>query len=253
MRLASRSWIALACLAAASWTAPAVADQPLLNVAVAAFPHAEPGPPPNVFGTVALPVRATPTSTRWAKVMQASLDQPALDHLTAQARTMSPEDEVAFVQHAVNSALVNGASSTNCSDDGYWAPASETLARHMGDCFDVAVAKMEALRLLGVPAKDLYLTTGWFRQPGYPGKGRESVALLVHINDHYWLMPEQSDHAIESGGPGEAGAGFTPAVTYGVGVTWIHGRVVHAAPPAPASGPSSAVATGAGAATAASK
>jgi len=216
---------------------PARADEVVTRWAMpaVALPQAERPTGPNVFGTVALPVRAKPTSTRWAKVMHASLDQPVLERIADEARALSPEQDVAFVQSAVNRAIHTGAQFTNCSDDGYWAPAQETLARGVGDCFDVAIAKMEALRRLGIPDRDLYLTTGWFHNGYAGGKGRESVALLVKVGDRFWLLPEQSDRAYESGANG-ATAAFTPVVTYGVGMTWVHGKVVQVAALATAAG-----------------
>lgn len=237
--------VGTALLAAAAFSQPALADQVVTRWAmpIISLPVDERPAGPNVFGTVALPVRAKPTSTRWSKVMRASLAQPALDRLTASARTLSPEQGVAFVQAAVNNAIRTNPEITNCSDDGYWAPAQETLARGMGDCFDVAIAKMEALRLLGFQARDLYLTTGWFRG-GYVGaKGRESVALMVRVGDRFWLMPEQTERAYESV-PGAETAAFTPVVTYGVGMTWVHGKVVQVAALGPAAGGGASVVAG---------
>ena len=197
---------------------------------IVGLPEAERPTGPSMLGTIALPVRARPTSTRWAKVMNASLDQPVLDRMAREAGGLSLETEIALVQRTINRAIRLDPQITNCTDDGYWAPAQETVARGMGDCFDIAIAKMEMLRRLGVPGRDLYLTTGWFGAlPG--GRGRESVALLVRLGDRFWLLPENADHAFPIGlGDGEhGGSGFTPVVTYGVGMTWVHGRMVPAA------------------------
>lgn len=200
-------------------------------------PEAERPVGPNVFGTIALPVRPRPTSTRWSKVMRAPLAQPMLERLTSDARALSAEQGLAYIQSAVNRAVRPNTGPNNCSDDGYWAPAQETLARGLGDCFDVAIAKMEALRKLGFADRDMYLTTGWFRGGelggGAEGKGRESVALLVRVGDRFWLLPEQSGQAIAAdSGMGPMGE-FTPVVTYGVGMTWIHGKVIKVAATTP--------------------
>jgi predicted transglutaminase-like cysteine proteinase len=197
------------------WTMPQVA-----------VPEADRPFGPSVLGTVALPVRAKPTSTRWSKLMMASLDQPGLISLTAGASELPRQEQAAFVQSAVKHTVRSRPFSFNCSDDGYWAPAGETLARGMGDCFDIAIAKMEALRFLGIPSKDLYLTTGRFRTSFDTGAERESVALLVRIDDHFWLLTEQSEQIIEAGSAPDDTADFTPIVTYGVGLTWVHGRLV---------------------------
>jgi predicted transglutaminase-like cysteine proteinase len=184
---------------------------------------------PNILGTIALPVRAKPTSTRWAKLMMASLDQPALIHATDGAQALAPLEQVSFVQSAVMHAVRSPSAGYDCSDDGYWAPASETLVRGMGDCFDIAIAKMEALRYLGFETKDLYLTTGRFGPGHASGAGRESVALLVRIGDQFWLMVENSEQLIEANRPDGISAQYTPVVTYGVGSTWVHGRQVNLA------------------------
>lgn len=207
--------------------APATAGQVFTHwiMPIIPVPEAERPAGPNVFGTVALPVRPLPPSARWAKLMTASLNQPALDRLTTDARSLAPEQILAFVQVAVNHKIRSKSEITNCSDDGYWAPAQETLARGLGDCFDVAIAKMEALRLIGFRDRDMYLTTGRFRDGSLVGKGRESVGLLVRIGDQFWLLPEHSDRIFESGADASS-AEFTPVVTYGVGMTWVHGRVV---------------------------
>lgn len=186
-----------------------------------------------MFGTVAIPIRAKPTSTRWARAMMASLDQPALARLTAGAAALPRQEQAAFVQSAVNRVIGRSPSANDCADDGYWAAASETLARGVGDCIDIALAKMEALRLLGIPQSDLYLTTGYFGAGALTGaqvdRGRESAALLVRLDDTFWLMTEQSDRIIEAGRLADSSVRFAPVVTYGVGVTWVHGRLVQAA------------------------
>lgn len=193
------------------------------------IPEADRPQYPSIFGTIALPLSARPTSTRWSKLMQASLAQPALASLTESIRELPPEEQAAFVQVAINQAVHTRPASYDCSDDGYWAPAGETLTRGMGDCFDIAIAKMEALRFLGIPNKDLYLTTGRFLADSETGKGRESVALLVRIGERFWLMTEQSDQIIEEGNSLDSVIHFSPVLTYGVGMTWLHGRMLELA------------------------
>lgn len=180
---------------------------------------------PTVLGTVALPIRANSASSRWSKIMRASLNQDALFRLTSDARTLQPQDQAAYVQLAVNRAVGSGPVSYDCSDDGYWAAASETLGRGLGDCFDIVVAKMEALRLLGFQSDRLYLTTGYFNAGLGSGQVRESAALLVQIDDTFWLLSEHFDQIIEVSSPADNDVGFTPVLTYGVGKTWVHGKL----------------------------
>lgn len=209
---------ALADEAVTHWTAPPIA-----------IPEAERPVTPNVFGTVALPVRARQTGTRWTKLMRASLEQPALSRLAARAQGQSHPQQAAFVQAAVDRALRSRAGSQDCSDDGYWAAASETLTRGVGDCFDVAIAKMEALRRLGFAYQDLYLTTGYFQSRSEPGRRRGTAALLVRTEDGFLLLPDGSDPVIEASHESERFGDFRPYITYGYGMTWVHGRMVRTA------------------------
>lgn len=180
---------------------------------------------PMVLGTVALPIRGNSASSRWSKIMNASLNQDALFRLTFGARMLQQREQAAFVHSAVNHAVGSGLDSHDCSDDGYWAAASETLGRGLGDCFDIAVAKMEALRLLGFQSDHLYLTTGYFNTGPGSGRVRESAALLVQIDDTFWLLSEHFDQVVEVSGSPVNDVGFTPVLTYGVGKTWVHGKL----------------------------
>lgn len=189
---------------------------------------------PNVLGTVALPIRAQPSGTRWSKLMRASADD-WLYRFTVDYRDLPQQDQARFVQSAVNHAVRTTSDTFNCSDDGYWAPASETLNRGMGDCFDIAIAKMEALRLLGFASRDLYLTTGRFRIGPGGNATRESVALLVRIDAQFWLLREQGDEIVELGGESSDFDQFAPVITHGVGMSWIHGRPVKPIEPSPQS------------------
>ena len=169
---------------------------------------------PNVFGTIALPAGTTQMSARWTRIMAARVDEPALGRLTADAQTLAPQQQAAYVQTAVNHA-VHRVSRADCRfDDGYWAAADETLLRGQGDCVDIAVAKMEALRRLGFSGSNLYLTTGRMVGSGL------KAALLVRIGERFWLLDDQSEQIVEA----SRAAFFNPTLTYGVGMTWAHGR-----------------------------
>jgi len=181
---------------------------------------------PNIFDTVALPIRARQTSTRWLKIMRARVDEPTLVQLTQGADGLAPEETVAFVQSAMKHLSVRRSALHHCRDDGFWAPADQTLSTEKGDCIDIVVAKMEALRLLGVPRKDLYLTTGFLGDPNDVANRRETAALLVWIDGRFWMLPEHSQEVIDAGRTDLSATRFTPVFTYGVGGTWVHGKLL---------------------------
>ena len=213
---------------AALFGIPAQADQVTNHWTMppVAIPEAARPAWPNIFGTVALPVRARQTSTRWTKLMRASLDQPDLLRLASHALGLSELQQVAYVQSAVSQALLTRTNSHDCADDGYWAAASETLNRGFGDCFDIAIAKMEALRSLGFANNDLYLTTGYLHSSSESGRGRGTAALLVRVGDGFLLLSDASDSVIETNGDLRLPSEFNPYITYGQGMTWVHGRKI---------------------------
>jgi len=206
-----------------------VAQQPPIELDAAAFPASRPDLPerPDILGTVALHIPPNPTSTRWSKLMQASLAQSKLRQAIDGLSDLPGDEQVLAVQ-SIMSAAVRSVGAGHCSDDGYWAPAQETLLRGAGDCFDVAIAKMEALRSLGMASADLYLTTGRLR-PAIAGTARETVALLVRVGPRFWLLPDWTSHALEVDGPDAGDSTYSPIITYGVGASWVHGRRVRLA------------------------
>jgi predicted transglutaminase-like cysteine proteinase len=157
-------------------------------------------------------------SARWTRIMNARLDNPVLARFTASANGLDRQQQVAFVQNGVNHAVQRTGACRG--DDGYWAAAAETLARRQGDCVDIAVAKMEALRRLGFSGTDLYLTTGRIH-------GGYKAALLVRVGDRLWLLDDASDQPLEA----SHASAYLPSLTYGVGMTWAHARPLASATP----------------------
>jgi predicted transglutaminase-like cysteine proteinase len=169
---------------------------------------------PNVFGTIAVPFGTTPVSARWTRIMTASVNAPVLSRFTAAAQSYSAQQKASFVQAAINRAVRSRTGGGPCgTDDGYWAAATETLARGTGDCIDIAIAKVEALRQLGFASSDLYLVTGRVFT------GRLEAGLLVRMGGQFWMLDAHSDQIVEAGHM----TSFSPIVTYGVGMTWAHG------------------------------
>ena len=63
------------------------------------------------------------------------------------------------------------------SAEDYWATPLETIALYGGDCEDMAIGKYMALRLMGVPRKNLYLGYVKVKATG------ESHMVMVWVND----------------------------------------------------------------------
>ena len=192
----------------------AAGEPPVLSVEQPVMSPMQRTAGPNVFGTVAVPFGTTPVSARWTRIMTSSINTPVLARVTAGAKSLSAQQKAGFVQSAINRAVRSRTGSGPCgADDGYWAAASETLARGTGDCIDIAIAKEEALRQLGFSTSDLYLVTGRVFS------GRLEAGLMVRIGGQFWLLDAHSDQLTDASHM----SSFSPIVTYGVGMTWAHG------------------------------
>ena len=94
----------------------------------------------------------------------------------------------------------------------YWASAAQTLQRGVGDMEDRAIVKMEALKLLGFPKRDLYLTLG------RDLVGGPIAVLIVKADNRSYVLDDLGGRPV----PAESREGFTPQLTFGTDVTWAH-------------------------------
>ena len=178
-------------------------------------PEKPPPPPPvspDVFGTAA--VAATHIDPRWQRVAETGTDNPAFARIVDNFAGLDRYGQASRVQTAVNRAVVYRADADLWGTEDHWATADETFARGAGDCEDIAVAKMQALRRLGFEDRDLYLSVG------RDAAGQEHAVLLVRIDAHFWVLDDRAERMIEA----DAFRGFTPVLTFGAGTSWVHGH-----------------------------
>lgn len=195
----------------------------LLPAAAAANPPSGSGPAivvtgkpaaPNMRGTVALPARLSTYSAGWERARRAATGDPRLVRLIAPARSLAQAQQLAYVQAAVHRDIGWISDATQYNRRDYWASASETLARGRGDGEDRAILKMEALKNLGVPARDLFMTVGTDKVAG------PVTVLVVKVGNQLMVLDD-------SGGapyPVEQRPDFEPMMTLGHGASWLHGR-----------------------------
>lgn len=196
---------AIAIIAAATpiaFTAAAWALAPAARAAASA---------PNAFGSVGLGLGDTRYSERWRRV--ASSAGPAqMRSLVQPARALPGPSKAEFVNAALNRRIRYRFDS---SGGDHWATAGETLRRGAGDCEDYAIAKMHALRALGVPAGDLYMTIGHDAAAGIA-----HAVLLVRSGGRLFVLDNRSDRLV----PQEAYRDFYPIISFSAaGRSWLHG------------------------------
>lgn len=166
---------------------------------------------PNVFGSVALPVKHSRYSTRWLRVAEGA-HSPLLESLVRPAKELNRGQKSMFVNSALNLRLTYRFD-THPSGD-HWASASETLAKSAGDCEDIVIAKMQALRALGIPARDLFMTIGTDA-----AIGAVHAVLLVRDGSRFWVLENRSNRLMAH----ETYRDFYPILTFSGSQTWLHG------------------------------
>jgi len=177
---------------------------------------------PELFGTVALPVKAERYYEGWERARRDASRLPSMQQLIAPARGLSRDQQIAYVQAAVNRRVRWMSDATEYGRHDYWASAAETLQHGAGDMEDRAILKMQALRALGVPQRDLYLTMGRDKVGG------PITVLIVRSGKRLYVLDDLGGAPILA----DRREGFEPMLTLGYGGSWVHGHRVVARTPA---------------------
>ena len=171
---------------------------------------------PDLFGTVALPVRADRYAAGWRRAARDASFLPSMQRLVAPARGLAREQQMAYVQAAVTRNVRWISDATEWGLHDYWASAAETLQHGAGDMEDRAIVKMQALRTLGFPTRDLYLTMGRDKVGG------PITVLLARVGQRFYVLDDLGGAPIAA----DRRQGFEPMITLGHNSSWIHGRRV---------------------------
>jgi len=168
---------------------------------------------PALFGTVTLPIRPTRYLDDWERARRDASGVPQMQALIAPARNLTRGQQIAYVQGAVHRAIRWRSDATEWGLHDYWASAQETLQHGVGDMEDRAIVKMQALRALGFPTRDLYLTMG------RDMVGGPITVLIVRLDGHFYVLDDTGGTPYLTDRRPE----FTPSLTFGYGGSWIHG------------------------------
>lgn len=169
---------------------------------------------PDLFGTIALPVRADRYAAGWRRAALDASTLPSMQRLVAPARGLSREQQMAYVQAAVTRNIRWMSDATEWGRHDYWASAAETLEHGAGDMENRAIVKMQALRTLGVPTRDLYMTMGRDKVGG------PITVLMVRVGRRFFVLDDLGGSPI----PADRRSGFEPMLTLGSDMAWIHGH-----------------------------
>jgi predicted transglutaminase-like cysteine proteinase len=169
---------------------------------------------PDVFGTVALNAGVTFYDARFRRVASTDARDPLVVRLAAGAASLDPVAKLRLIQEAVNRRVHWAHDLDNMGVADFWANAGETLRRGTGDSEDIAIVKMQVLKAAGFDPKDLYISVGRHSTRG------AHILLLAKTAAGFFALDDQTDDLTNATQNGR----FTPIMTLGQGMSWIHGR-----------------------------
>jgi predicted transglutaminase-like cysteine proteinase len=175
---------------------------------------------PDLFGTAAVPMRLSRYADGWYNSRKDATRHPLMQRLIAPARGLSKEQQIAFVQTAVHHQIRWRSDATEWGAHDYWATAAETLEHRAGDVEDRAIVKLQALKALGFPGRDLYLTMGRDKVGG------PLVVLVARLGNRHYVLDDTGGHPYLASSRDE----FEPYMSFGSNKTWIHGKRVTRGP-----------------------
>ena len=194
-------------------SAPAFSIRSYMQPAVFTRPaYAEPtSSTPDLFGSRAIRVAHTRLDSNWRRVSHVSgAGSSGLIRAAYSDRGQQLEEVNRWVNHAITYAE----DSRVYGRADYWANASESLRRGKGDCEDFAIAKMQILRAMGVPQRDLYLVVvrDLVRRADH-------AVLAVRTDSGFMVLDSNTDRVL----PQSQVNDYRPILTFNSEGSWIHG------------------------------
>ncbi len=183
---------------------------------------------PDVFHSIALPVKETALDARWARatMMPGDIADGPWAALGRQAAAQTGHDRLQTVNNWVNHHVAYAQD----GPDDHWANLPETIARGRGDCEDFAIAKMQLLQRAGVPADSLYLAI-----VADTVRNIDHAVLIVREDGAFLVLDNRTDRIMPSGEVTD----YRPILSFASHFAWTHGYRSQSAR-ATASGPGTA-------------
>lgn len=176
---------------------------------------------PSAFGAVALPAGTTRFDSRWQRVLNTGTASGAWPGLLRPASDAPRLEQLRLVNAALNQRIRYRFDSDLNGDR--WATAQDTLRASAGDCEDYAIAKLQALRALGVPAGDLFMVIGHDQLAG-----AVHALLVARAGRQAYVLDNRTSQLV----PQQFYRGFHPIIAFGADGVWLYGYPQGRTPPA---------------------
>lgn len=168
---------------------------------------------PDVFGSVALPITATPLDRRW----QAVAGRPAeagSARWAASLRDRPEAERIELINRFVNARIAFVDDEQQFGRADVWQGAGESLRRGRGDCEDYALAKRALLRAAGLAERNLYLVIAKDLV-----RRSDHAVLAVASDGRLLVLDNGTDRIMDAADITD----YRPIFTYSADRRWTHG------------------------------
>ena len=168
---------------------------------------------PDVFGSVAIRLGATPLDRDWARVASQPIGSEAAAYV-GEVRALDRLAQIDAVNRWVNRRVQFANDITVFGDEDRWSATAETLRRGSGDCEDFAIAKLQMLRAAGFADDDLYLVV--LRDER---RMCDHAVAVVRIGGRLLVLDNGTSQIVDS----DTVDNYKPIMTFAAGRAWTHG------------------------------
>lgn len=177
-----------------------------------------------ILGSLSISVSNTPFDRKWSMVngRQAKTRVERLLQKTGARRANDPLAQIEAVNRWVNRNIAFGEDRDIYGDADYWAPATETFRRGVGDCEDFAIAKMELLATLGIERKKMRLVVARDLV-----RNADHAVLVVTLTSGSVMLDNVTDRVLDARLPND----YRPIMSFSQNGKWVHGYATQVAQP----------------------
>lgn len=165
-----------------------------------------------------LPVNRTAFDTEWNRVSRSGLSLRSVRKFMPSSLRRDAVD-LAMLQEVnlwANRQIHYAEDIKHFGRADYWADAATTLRTKVGDCEDIAIAKMQILAEMGVARSDLYLTIARDLV-----RHSDHALLVVKMDGRYWVLDNATDRLLDA----NEQLDYQPVLSFSADHKWLHGSV----------------------------
>lgn len=169
-----------------------------------------------ILGAQSVNISRTPFDRDWAAV-QMRPNNPRVHHAVSASGARASRhklQQLQMINRWVNKNIAFGDDQSVYRRADYWAPASETLRRGIGDCEDFAIAKMEMLSALGFARDDMRLIIARDLV-----RNADHAVLVVKLDNSSVVLDNATDRLLDGRLPND----YRPILSFSRNAKWVHG------------------------------